>query len=63
MTEDECNLAALLIVYRLRNNLFHGAKKLVSLSEQRPNLDTASAVLGAALLYGGFVEHKQEEVR
>jgi hypothetical protein len=41
--------AMLVIVYRLRNNLFHGEKELPTLNEQRENLDYACRVLAATM--------------
>jgi hypothetical protein len=40
-------LGAIIIVYRLRNNLFHGLKEISTLDEQAANLDTACRVLAA----------------
>lgn len=42
-------LALMIIVYRLRNNLFHGLKTLDMLNDQAPNLDNASRCLAAIL--------------
>jgi hypothetical protein len=42
-------LALMVIVYRLRNNLFHGIKSLEMLNDQVPNLNTASRCLGLIL--------------
>lgn len=42
-------LALMIIVYRLRNNLFHGIKSLAILNDQIPNLNTASRCLGLIL--------------
>ncbi len=42
-------LALMIIVYRLRNNLFHGIKSLEMLNDQVPNLTTASRCLGLIL--------------
>lgn len=43
-------LALLLIVYRLRNNLFHGIKTLEILNDQVDNLNTASRCLGVMMI-------------
>ena len=45
--------ALLLIVYRLRNNLFHGVKDITQISGQISNLTTASALLKNVLLASG----------
>lgn len=42
-------LALMIIVYRLRNNLFHGLKTLEMLNDQVQNLATASRCLAAIL--------------
>ena len=42
-------LALMIIVYRLRNNLFHGLKTLDMLNDQAQNLATASRCLAAIL--------------
>jgi hypothetical protein len=42
-------LALMLIVYRLRNNLFHGIKTLEMLNDQVHNLNTASRCLGVLM--------------
>lgn len=42
-------LAILIIVYRLRNNLFHGLKTLEMLNDQVENLWNASRCLGAMM--------------
>lgn len=42
-------LALMIIVYRLRNNLFHGLKTLEMLNDQVQNLTTASRCLAAVL--------------
>ena len=42
-------LALMIIVYRLRNNLFHGLKTLEVLNDQVQNLATASRCLAALL--------------
>jgi hypothetical protein len=41
--------ATLIIVYRLRNNLFHGEKDLPTLNEQFENLDVACKALAATM--------------
>lgn len=38
-------LGLLIIVYRFRNNLFHGEKWAYQLREQQPNFETANALL------------------
>ncbi|RZK37351.1 MAG: hypothetical protein EOO61_09115 [Hymenobacter sp.] len=48
----ERTLAILLVVHRLRNNLFHGIKKMASLNLQRENLDMANSVLEDILMGG-----------
>lgn len=40
-------LSLMVIVYRLRNNLFHGLKTIDMLNDQIQNLNTASQCLGA----------------
>ena len=42
-------LALMIIVYRLRNNLFHGIKSVHMLNDQVQNLDNASHCLAAIL--------------
>lgn len=42
-------LALMIIVYRLRNNLFHGLKTLDTLNDQVQNLAVASRCLAAVL--------------
>jgi hypothetical protein len=42
-------LALMIIVYRLRNNLFHGLKTIDMLNDQIENLNTASYCLGILL--------------
>ncbi|MEW4567006.1 hypothetical protein AB1L88_03980 [Tautonia sp. JC769] len=42
-------LACMIIVYRLRNNLFHGIKTLMMLNDQVSNLNTASQCIGSIL--------------
>ena len=42
-------LSLMVIVYRLRNNLFHGLKTIDILNDQIQNLNTASHCLGALL--------------
>lgn len=39
----------MIIVYRLRNNLFHGLKEIPTLNDQIPNLDMACRALAAIL--------------
>lgn len=45
--------ALMLIVYRLRNNLFHGIKEVEFLDDQMENLDMASRVLATILSMSG----------
>lgn len=40
-------LAVMILIYRLRNNLFHGLKEINTLNDQVPNLTMACRVLGA----------------
>ena len=40
-------LAVMIIIYRLRNNLFHGLKEMDTLNGQVPNLTMACRVLAA----------------
>ena len=47
-------LALLIIVFRFRNNLFHGLKQIGSLNDQVENLDTANRLLAAVLQTRGF---------
>lgn len=47
--EDEM-LALMIIVYRLRNNLFHGLKSFEMLNDQIKNLDNASRCIAAVLM-------------
>jgi hypothetical protein len=42
-------LAVLIIVYRLRNNLFHGLKKVDGLNDQADNLNMACRTLASVL--------------
>jgi hypothetical protein len=44
-TDAERTIAVLLIVFRLRNNLFHGIKRVGSLNEEREVLNRANQVL------------------
>lgn len=48
-TDVERTIAILLIVARLRNNLFHGIKQLASLNLQRENLEMATKAIGDVL--------------
>lgn len=45
----DCVAALLIIVYRLRNNLFHGAKWAYGIQGQLDNFNNANAVLMSAL--------------
>jgi hypothetical protein len=47
-------LAVMIIVYRLRNNLFHGLKEFATLNGQIGNLDTACRALAAILSARGI---------
>lgn len=44
-THQEITLAILVIIYRLRNNLFHGIKEVAIFNMQKDNFRMASAVL------------------
>jgi hypothetical protein len=46
---SEIVLATMLIVYRLRNNLFHGLKSVSSLNNQTDNLNVAARALAAII--------------
>lgn len=46
-------LAVLIIVYRLRNNLFHGIKTIDMLNDQAKNLDMGCRALAAVLEVSG----------
>lgn len=46
---SEIVLATMLIVYRLRNNLFHGLKSVSSLNNQTDNLNVAAQSLAAII--------------
>lgn len=48
-TDGDKLLALMIIIYRLRNNLFHGLKTLEMLNHQVQNLNTASRCLAAIL--------------
>ena len=48
-TPADCLSALLIVVYRLRNNLFHGEKWVYGLRDQRTNFEHASEVLMRAL--------------
>ena len=52
-TLDRKVFALLMIVYRLRNNLFHGVKKIETFNEQRENLQFASDTLEAVMEHFG----------
>jgi hypothetical protein len=49
--EDSCSilLALLIIIYRLRNNLFHGIKPIRELKEQNINFEVANRLLANIL--------------
>lgn len=53
-TNKDKLLALLIIIYRFRNNLFHGLKRIGSLNDQVENLDTANRLLAAVLQARGF---------
>lgn len=62
METEQANIvhSLLLIVYRLRNNLFHGVKDITRIRHQTTNLDTASDFLKNVLIASGryiFVNH------
>jgi hypothetical protein len=59
-TKFESQLMSLLIiVYRLRNNLFHGLKSIDMLNDQGQNLDMACRVLASILeLSDSYMIHK-----
>ena|SRR5215469_12778434 len=42
-------LAVMIIIYRLRNNLFHGLKQISELNDQVPNLTVACRTLAAVM--------------
>lgn len=47
--------ALLIVIYRLRNNLFHGVKWAYGIRGQRENFENANALLMSALeLHGGL---------
>ena len=48
-SSEEIIKALLWIVYRLRNNLFHGIKKLQSIRGQRENFETANQIIRRVL--------------
>jgi hypothetical protein len=51
--QETVTLALLLIIYRLRNNLFHGIKDITTIRHQASNLDMASDFLKNSLLASG----------
>ena len=57
-TEDII-LALLIIVYRLRNNLFHGLKTIDRLNDQRENLSHAIEVLQALIPESNLYLYKE----
>jgi hypothetical protein len=63
-TPQEKVLALLIIVYRLRNNLFHGLKTIATLNDQIPNLEMACRCLAAVfeLSRSHLVIHRQPQV-
>jgi hypothetical protein len=52
-TADRRFFALLMIVYRLRNNLFHGSKAIGNLNAQVENLDMGSRTLAAVMEHFG----------
>jgi hypothetical protein len=57
-------LAVMIIVYRLRNNLFHGIKEINMLNDQAVNLDMASKTIAAILeASGSYIFQRQPESR
>ena len=46
-------LAVMIVIYRLRNNLFHGLKEIDTLNDQVPNLSMACHVLAAIVKVSG----------
>lgn len=63
-TDAERIIAILLIVHRLRNNLFHGIKQVASLNLQRENLAMANRVLEDVLwrVHLHFLENKERGI-
>ena len=55
----DCVATVLMIVYRLRNNLFHGAKWAYALRDQQTNFEQANSVLMNAM---AIAEHRMELV-
>jgi hypothetical protein len=50
---NERFLGLLTVTYRLRNNLFHGGKRIETLNDQRGNLETASRLLATVMEHFG----------
>lgn len=48
---NEIILALSIIIYRLRNNLFHGLKQIETINEQRRNFEVANKVLKEILVH------------
>ena len=46
-------LAVMIIIYRLRNNLFHGLKTISMLNDQVSNLDMACRMLASVVKASG----------
>jgi hypothetical protein len=63
-TDAERTIAVLLIVHRLRNNLFHGIKQVASLNLQRENLAMANRALKDVLrrVHLHFQENREREI-
>ena len=58
-------LALMIIVYRLRNNLFHGLKSIEMLNDQVQNLSTATRCLAGILeaIPSRWITHHAREMR
>jgi hypothetical protein len=50
-TNHEIVLALIIIVYRFRNNLFHGIKDITVIDQQKENFDNANTFLKSLLGY------------
>jgi hypothetical protein len=50
-TVQDMALAMSIIVYRFRNNLFHGIKEIQVINEQRTNFEQANSFLKSLLNY------------
>lgn len=62
-TMQELGFALLVIIYRLRNNLFHGLKSFDQLNDQAENLNRAAEGLAAFMKLHGGQWIKQEVER